>query len=258
MKKFLSLLLLAALLAAVCLGASAADICVRDDASLLTAEEVSALDARLRALGETYNCDILILTVDSLGGKNPHAFSDEYFESAATRENGILLLLAMGSRDYDIASFGEFEKTFGATRREYIADAVVPLLRDGEYADAFEEYADRCEKILAGVASGKLTDNTELPKDAPSIAVYLVALGIGLLVALIATLSMRGKLRSVRSAPDARHYVRAGSFDVRVSRERFLYRNVTRTARVKDDSSHSGGGHSSSGSSSGHHTSGKF
>lgn len=257
MKKFLSLLLLVAVLAALCLGASAAGHHVRDDASLLTAEEASALEARLGALSAQYDCDILVVTVQSLGGKNPHAFADDCFESAASKENGILLLLAMDSRDYDIASFGEFEKTFGATRREYIADAVVPLLSDGEYADAFEEFAARCEKILAGVASGRLTDNTSLPKDAPSVAVYLVALGIGLLVALIVTLSMRSKLRSVRSAPDARYYVRAGSLDVRVSRERFLYRNITRTARVKDDSSHSGGGHSS-GSSSGHHTSGKF
>lgn len=72
----------------------------------------------------------------------------------------------------------------------------------------------------------------------------LIALGIGLLVALIVTLIMKGQLRSVRFKHSASDYVRSGSLRLTQSHDLYLYRNVTRTPRPKNNSSHGPhGGH---------------
>lgn len=63
----------------------------------------------------------------------------------------------------------------------------------------------------------------------------LVCVGIGLLIGLITVLVMRGQLKSVRPQNAAADYVVPGSFRLRNSRDIFLYRNVTRTPRPKNN-----------------------
>jgi len=63
----------------------------------------------------------------------------------------------------------------------------------------------------------------------------LVCIGIGLLIGLITVLVMRSQLKSVRPQNAAMNYVIPGSFQLRHSRDIFLYRNVTRTPRPKNN-----------------------
>lgn len=65
--------------------------------------------------------------------------------------------------------------------------------------------------------------------------VVLISIGIGLLIGLITVLVMRSQLKSVRPKNAAADYVVPGSFRLRHSRDIFLYRNVTRTARPKNN-----------------------
>ena len=65
--------------------------------------------------------------------------------------------------------------------------------------------------------------------------VVLICVGIGLLIGLITVLVMRAQLKSVRPQNAAMSYVIPGSFHLRHSRDIFLYRNVTRTARPKNN-----------------------
>ena len=63
----------------------------------------------------------------------------------------------------------------------------------------------------------------------------LICLGIGLLVAFIVTAVMKGQLKTVHHNDSAADYVRPGSMQVDISTEQFLYRNVTRTPKPKDN-----------------------
>jgi uncharacterized protein len=74
---------------------------------------------------------------------------------------------------------------------------------------------------------------------------------IGLVIALIVTGVMKGKLKTVRPKHAAADYVRPGSMDLRVRRDLYLYRTVSRRPRPKSTSSggssgsrRSGGGRS--------------
>ena len=71
-----------------------------------------------------------------------------------------------------------------------------------------------------------------------------IAVIIGLIIALLVTSSMKSKLKSVRYQANARDYIRSGSFNLKHSRDLYLYSTVTRVARPKSNSggSRSGGG----------------
>ena len=63
----------------------------------------------------------------------------------------------------------------------------------------------------------------------------LICIGIGILIGLVAVLIMRSQLKSVRPNNAAAAYVVSGSFQLRHSRDIFLYRNVHRTPRPKNN-----------------------
>lgn len=61
----------------------------------------------------------------------------------------------------------------------------------------------------------------------------LICIGIGMLIGLVAVLIMRSQLKSVRPNNAAADYVVRGSFQLRHSRDIFLYRHVHRTPKPK-------------------------
>lgn len=67
------------------------------------------------------------------------------------------------------------------------------------------------------------------------LSTILICLGIGLLIAFIVTAVMRGQLKTVHTREGASDYVRQGSMTVTQSDDQFLYRNVTRTPKPKDN-----------------------
>ena len=56
---------------------------------------------------------------------------------------------------------------------------------------------------------------------------------VGIVVAFIVTLIMKGQLKSVRQQRAASNYVVAGSFRLTARSDVFLYRNVVRRERPK-------------------------
>jgi hypothetical protein len=67
----------------------------------------------------------------------------------------------------------------------------------------------------------------------------LISVVIGFLASFIVTGMMKRKLKSVRGQREAADYMKKGSMNLRVSRDTFLYRNVTRTKKENKSSSDS-------------------
>ena len=123
----------------------------------------------------------------------------------------------------------------------------MPSLSDGDYAGAFEIYADHCDEFITQAKTGDPYDTHNLPKEPFDFLMNLViCFVIGLVIAAIATAIMKGQLKSVRSQAGASSYVKSGSLNVTHRQDLFLYRDVKRTAKPKDS-----GGSSTHTSSSG-------
>ena len=247
MKKILLVILLALSICAFSVNAVfAATPRLVDDAKLLTSSEKGELLSLLNEISERQDMDIVIVTVKSLNGKSPRAYADDCYDYHGYDADGILLLIAMDSRDYYISTSGYGITALNDAEINYISNRFAGDLSSGNYASAFRTYAELCDDYISEAKSG---NNYDRGNSFPFGKHLLISLIIGFVIAFIATAVMRARLKSVRSKSGASDYVRQGSFRVTRSNDLFLYRRVTRRARPKDNGS--SGGSSTHRSSSG-------
>jgi uncharacterized protein len=119
-------------------------------------------------------------------------------------------------------------------------------LSDGNYAAAFNTYAEQCDIFITQARTDTPYDRSSLPHKPLSLIWIPISLVIGFVIALIAVGIMKSKLKTVRSQAAANSYVKDGSLNVTECRDVFLYCTVNRTERPKEDSSSGSSTHTSS------------
>ena len=136
---------------------------------------------------------------------------------------------------------------------EYIGEQIKPDLSDGNYSEAFQTYAELCDKFITQAREGKPYDNGNLPQKQLSGLWIPACIIMGIVMALIVVGSMKGQLRTVRFQPAANSYVKRGSLKITESRDMYLYHIVTRTPKPIENERSSGSSthESSSGSTYG-------
>ena len=211
------------------------DRCLFDKADLLSDQQDGVLNRKLLELSKEYDTQILIVTVDSLENVRIDDYAEQIYDSMnfgyGTTRDGILLLVCMLPREYRILSNGYAADAIDYDQIDAIGRAIVSDLSRGDYAGAFDEFADQCSYYLNvhinGVPFrfGKCLRNSLI---------------IGIVIGLIVIAVLASQLKSVRSQNHARAYVRQGSMKVTMCNDIFLYRNVTRRKRESNNSSSSG------------------
>ena len=225
-----------------------------DQADLLTDAQEANLLSKLDTISNRQGMDVVVVTAETLDGKSPMAYADDFYDYNGYCEDGILLLVSMEDSDWWISTAGYGITAFTDAGIEYLGNRFVPSLSDGDYAGAFEIYADHCDEFITQAKTGDPYDTHNLPKEPFDFLLNLaISFVIGLVIAAIATAIMKGQLKSVRAQAGASGYVKNGSMNVTHRQDLFLYRDVKRTAKPKDSSgssthtsssgrSHGGGG----------------
>ncbi len=234
-----------------------------DEADLLSNGEERNLLGQLDSISEKRQVDVVVVTVDSLDGYSPMQFADDFYDyndyGFGESKDGILLLVSMEDRDWHMTTTGFGITAFTDAGLDYMADQFVPYLSDGDYAEAFETFAELCDEFVQQARTGRPYDIGNMPRGSFNFGTKLiVSLIIGFVSALIATGVMRGSLKSIRPQPSAASYVRNGSMQVTEHGDMFLYRHVSRIAKPKNNSSGGSGTHRSSSGRSHGGRSGKF
>ena len=247
-----ALLLLATAIIPVCAASDAPRLV--DNAGLLTSYEASELLAELDEISVRQQADIVVVTVDSLDGKTPMEYADDFYDyngyGFGDAKDGVLLLISMENRDWWISTTGYGITALTDAGIEYISERFLAYLGDGDYAQAFATYARLCDEFFTQAKTGKPYDVGNMPREPFDILTNLIiALVVGLLVAFISTSSMKSKLKTVRLQSAAGNYIKSGSMKVTESRDMFLYTHIDKC--VKTTSSDSDGGSSTHSSSSG-------
>ena len=227
---------------------------VVDMADLLDNSEEAALLSMLDEISIRQELDVVVVTVNTLDGKTPMDYADDFYDyngyGFGENRDGVLLLVCMEDRDWRISTSGYGITVFTDAGIEYISEKFLPDLSDGNYADAFTTYAELCDEFITQARTGEPYDTNNLPKEPFNVFTsLLISLAVGILVSLIVTGKMKGKLKTVRMQPAAEEYVRKGSMLVTESSDLFLYSHVDRRVKSKDNDS--GGGSSTHTSSSG-------
>ncbi len=243
MKKFLSILLILLLLVSVAAPAAAAGSRVVDDAQLLTLAEAQKLNEMAEKIAQLYSIDAVILTVQSLDGKTPQAFADDYFDhngyGMGSDDSGVLLLLSMEKRDWYISTHARGYEAITNREVQSIGEKMLNDLSSGNYYDAFVIYLHCLEAEFEDYNAGGAE-----PDFYHYMTRLLTALVIGAIIAAISLLIMRSKMNTAKQQSGASHYMAEGSYDLYRSRDIFLYSRTTKTARNQGGSS--GGTHRSS------------
>jgi len=264
MKK-LSFILLFFVLLLLVVPVSAAERAA-DFADILTYEEEVALCEKLDQISEAWECDIVVLTLESLEGKTAQAYADDYYDENGFGYGddwtGILFLVSMGEREWAFSTCGDAIRMFTDAGLVRLEDAVIGYLSDGYYYDAFSAFADECADILERAALGEIFDDyggyigyedyyyeEEVVFD--PVSWIPLSIIIGFIISLIVVNVMKGEMNSVHPASGASQFEKQGSFRVTSRQDIYLYRNISKTPRQTEQSRPGGAGSSVHRSSSG-------
>ena len=176
-RRYISGTLMAVLLSLLCLvqNVNAEDIPagsqlprLADDADLLTDSEEKELNQQLDTVSEEQECDVIVVTVNSLNGKTVEEYADDYYDDNGygygENSSGILFLVAMDDREWNISTSGDAITAFTDAGLAYMEDQFVSDLSDGAYLDAFSKYASLCDDFLTQAKNGEPYDTGHLPK----------------------------------------------------------------------------------------------
>lgn len=125
---------------------------VVDEADILSSDELSKLQSLLDEISERNDCDVVIAIAESLEGMTVQEFADDYYDyngfGMDQDDDGIVLLLSMGEREWAFSTCGYGIDAFTDATLEYIEEKILPYLREGDYYGAFITYAQEADVAL--------------------------------------------------------------------------------------------------------------
>ena len=218
---------------------------VVDNAGLLSSSEKTELESRIAELARTYDFDLVIVTEQSIGNKDPMDYADDFFDyngyGLGGDRDGLLFLRVQNTRDYWFSSSGRGEKILNDAAFDKLESDVVPYLRSDSYYKAFSAFLDTSGQFLVLDAKGRTYNIFH------RYFIQIVA-GAWVLAFLIGFLIVNGWKRQMNTAlakTEANAYIKPGSLSFSVKQDSFLYSRVTKTAKPKS-SPGGGGSHTSS------------
>ncbi len=228
--------------------ASAANKRIVDDADLLSDYEESALAQKAQQLADTYGMDVIIHTVDTLGGKSPQAYADDYFDEngygIGNERSGVILVFSTQYADAYISTSGNSILAISDSDIDRLFDTITHDMSLNNYYGAFTTYLSGLE-----ICFSEYQESLAPPGFADYVLLVVIALAIGAAAGGIGLLILRSGMNTVTPQVGAQSYFVNNSFSLPVNQNVFLYTNTSRTRIPKPSSI--GGGSSTHRSSSG-------
>ena len=239
-----------------------------DWADLLTEEEETELNGILAEISVAHSANIVAATVDSLEGADAQDYADNlydtglgYFGLQDGTEDGVLFLLAMDERQWAVTTTGFGITAITERALDQMEAYIIPLLSQGNYCEAFLQYAELTDAWFALAENGGMTPEADYidpyypgaavryeSHGSPEITVrtfgaewILIALVIGFLIALIPMGVLKSQLNTVHMQTGAVPYQKTDGVRITDSRDLYLYRNMTKKPIPRNDPPKSGG-----------------
>ena len=255
----LSLILVLILSVPFCAEAKGKDYVI-DNADIIFDANEETLENELKAISQEIGMDVVAVTTNTIDGKTPEAYADDYYDYNGYADDGCLFLISMEDRDWHVSTKGYAITCITDYGIEVIESECVHHLSNGDYYLAFNKYGKLVDQFYTEAKTNKPYDTnnkytneygetvgSKLTKD--NLRGVAIAFVFSMIVALIVASSIKRKYKPVKFNRSAANYLVDGSLQVNQSYEHFLYSTVSKTAR--NDDSHGGGGSSTHTSSSG-------
>ena len=166
MKKFgLCLLLCLCLCLSFSVLASAEDTLdyVTDAAGILTQEQAASLNATAAQIAEQYSCAVYLVTLPDYRSYNSEGIEQctqelyHYFDLGyGENRDGLILLLSMAERDYDLWGYGPFGVyAFTDFGLDGLEESFLPYFRQNDWYGGFSAYLRGAASLLDQAAQGQ-------------------------------------------------------------------------------------------------------
>jgi uncharacterized protein len=224
-----------------------------DQADLLNDSEEQNLLETLNEISERQECDVAVVTVQTFNGQSATRYANNFYDihdyGYGDEKDGILLVVAIDDREWAISTYGYGLTAFTDDGQEYMTEKFKPYLSDGEYYEAFDEYASLCDDFLTEAKNGEPYDGSHMPKEKMSVIWIFGSVLVGAILGLATTSYQASQLKTVKMQTVAREYVTKQM--ITKKRDIFVYRHVNRVKRPEEPkekrgSSSTGGGHGGS------------
>ncbi len=237
----------------------AAPAYITDEYGLLTDAERNKLDQLAQQISEKYNVGTYVRVVNGTEGMGIEDYAEYRYKSEGmglgAQSDGILLIIDMDGRYYDICAYGDTaNRQFTDKRKDNMANAFLGDLSSGYYYNAFKTYLNDCDYYLG-------TEVIPYQPAPPKMSDFAPLFAFPPIVSLITVLvrKRRNKTRGIRTT--ATEYIPQGGVSLDRMYDMYLYREVHRVPIPQRAESRGGGfdsGHTTVNSGGFSHHSGKF
>lgn len=228
---------------------------VTDAAKLLTEQQAQTLEAEAARIAERYGCAVYVVTLEDYRTYNNESVERcteelyHYFDlGCGENRDGLILLLSMAERDYDLWGYGPFAiyafTDYGLDRLE---QSFLPYFRQNDWYGGFSAYLRGAENLIAKADQGE-PEAYRMPLATKAAIALAPSSLLGFLVCGI----FKSQMKTAKEKDTAEDYVVSGSARLLIREDQFI--NRTRTVHVIDSGS---GGARPGGGGTSHH-SGKF
>lgn len=234
----------------ICANAFAQTNFLYDTAELLQDSEKKSINDELETISNQHNFGVYIITIDDFleYTTDIESASEVIYKDLNLGLNddksGILFLISMADRSYDLYVSGSGNEFFPKKKRSKLEKAFLDDFKENNWKVGIADFIQKVDNYLTCYEDGSL--------DEDQIALLRSGLIISFIIALIiAYFRMKGeksKLNNMHFATDANNYTENG---IELTRNQDIFKyTTTRTIVHKSNSS--------SGSSSSSHSSGHF
>lgn len=227
---------------------------VTDTYGLLTDSERASLERQAAEASAKHGCSFYVLVVRNYRDYASDTFRfaqaafEEYNLGWGSEKNGVMLMLSMEERDYELLFHPESnDDVFTEYGRDKMEERFLRYFRNNDFAGGFREYLNCCDEYYDAYESGHPIDR---PKN------WLLAMIPGAIAALFTGSAVKAPMKSIGLKRNANAYVE-GSLQITNKQDNWVNHTQTRVRRQTQQNRSSGSGSSHhSGSYSGR--SGKF
>lgn len=233
---------------------------VTDLYGLLSDSQREELEKQAAAVSEAYGCSIYVLVVNNYRDYASDTFQfamdvyNDYNLGWGSDKNGVLLMLSMAERDYELVFQPDPENDPNPAFTEYgkdlLEDRFLSYFRNNDFFGGFREYIYACGEYLQAAKDGKPID-----REKHFSVLYLLP---GALVAAITGGALSAPMNSAGKKHNANQYFAANAVELRERTDVFTHRSVVRRPKETSNRSSGGGGGGSHHSGSFSGRSGKF
>lgn len=227
-----------------------ADEKIYDFADLYTDSEETSLYNKVNSYIQSYNMDLVIVTINSNNKSSPQEYADDFYDynnfGISSNRDGVLFLIDMQNREIYMSTTGTAIEMYNDYRINETLDSVYTYMSDEAYYEGTSNYIN----IIRDYASSGFPKNNN-SSNSDGLPPIVTAMIISLVITIIVMVILINKNKLVRKATTAEEYLNKESVNIKRISDILISSNTTKH-KIEHNSS-SGGSSTHCSSSGGSH-----